>query len=120
MSGKLKVLIVDDQQDLLELVGMELINYGYMVNTASSSEDACESLDLENFDVILSDIHMPGIDGLGLGRILKEAKTSCMSIAMSGHDIEAECREAGFSYFLSKPFSSQQLLVAINSTQKIH
>ena len=67
-----KILVVDDESNLRLVVQKELSRQGHDVETASDGEAAWESLEHEDFDVILCDINMPRLDGIGLLRRLRD------------------------------------------------
>ena len=66
-----RILVVDDEEDLLELVRYNLDNYGYKVDTVISGEDALEKIRSIPPNLILLDLMLPGIDGLDVCRIVK-------------------------------------------------
>lgn len=115
-----KILIVDDDLDVLWMLQQMLSEAGYVVDTVSGSEDACIYFEKNTCDIVLSDINMPEGSGLCLVRVLKEAGIPVISIAMSGFIDEEACREAGFAYHLQKPFSPSELTTLINHASKIH
>ena len=65
--GKARILAVDDQRYFRELIEGLLDDAGYVVETASSGEEALHLLELQDFDIILTDLVMPGMDGSGAG-----------------------------------------------------
>jgi two-component system nitrogen regulation response regulator NtrX len=65
-----KLLVVDDEKNLRLVVQKELSRQGHTVGTASDGEEAWELLEAEDFDVVLCDINMPRLDGMGLLRRL--------------------------------------------------
>ncbi|MFC1552772.1 response regulator, partial [Candidatus Latescibacterota bacterium] len=78
-----KILAVDDEEDLLELISYNLGNYGYKVDTVTTGEDALERVRISPPDIILLDLMLPGIDGLDVCRIVKnDAKTSHIPVIM--------------------------------------
>lgn len=120
ISTATKVLIVDDNRDMLDVLTDCLLRYGYEVSTASSTEEACEFLDREPFDILLSDIRMPIQGGLELVEMLREAKTRIVSVGMSGLDYSEKAKQSGFSGFLLKPFSGEDLAHAIREAQALN
>ncbi len=117
MMSATKVLVVDDNQEILDCLAASLRERGYFVSTASSTEEACDFLDSETYDLLLSDIHMPLVDGLELAQMLRETKNPVISVAMSGENCETEAKECGFSAFLHKPFSEEELVNALRVAQ---
>ncbi len=111
-----KILVVDDQLEVRELVGVTLRSDEYQVIQAESGEKAVEVARAEKPDLIIMDIMMPGgMDGLETIRIIKnDPKTKdCKIIALSGKsqivDIE-EGRKAGADDYFVKPFSPLELI----------
>ena len=80
-----RVLIVDDEQSLRDLLSIALGDEGWEVLTASSGDEAVEKLQVEPVDVVVSDIRMPGIDGLELLRIVTETAPETDVILMTAH-----------------------------------
>lgn len=108
-----KVLLVDDNDDLLELTADLLCAYGFDVITAPSAEDAIEVLRWRNdIDILLSDIVMRGMSGLQLGYKARELLPNLRVILVSGYPNPA--LEAGHGYlsdfdFLKKPYKIQEI-----------
>lgn len=59
-----KILVVDDEQSMTQFLGIVLRKEGYQVTTVNSGREALEKVRTENFDVVISDIKMPGMDGI--------------------------------------------------------
>ena len=66
------VLIVDDSESIREVVNFTLQNEGYDVLVGVDGEDALKFLDGRNIDIVITDLHMPNLDGLGLIRKVRE------------------------------------------------
>ncbi|MBI5591622.1 MAG: response regulator [Deltaproteobacteria bacterium] len=69
---KLKILVIDDEHTIRETIKLRLSKWGYDVHLASDGTSAIELLSNKNFDVVISDIKMPGIPGNELVKIIKE------------------------------------------------
>lgn len=111
MLSRTKILVVEDNQDMLDHICDALREHGHIVTGVASSADACDALDQNEFDVILSDIHMAEVNGLELSQMLRDANTKTLRVAMTGgHIEEADAKEAGFWGLLKKPFSIRELL----------
>jgi DNA-binding response OmpR family regulator len=107
-----RVLIVDDEPDLLALVGEILRHVGYDVLVATNGEDAVMMAAVERPDVIVLDIRMPGVDGVeALRRIhaLDPAIPTIMLSANSDARITRDTLLAGAFDYLSKPFDPDVL-----------
>ncbi|MEC4675685.1 MAG: response regulator [Nitrospirota bacterium] len=82
----MKVLIVDDDQNILRLYREELLDEGYEVVTASNGKEALEMFDRENPDIVTLDILLPDIDGIKLLRQMKEKKPRLPVIMSTAYD----------------------------------
>src|SRR5258708_32076647 len=67
-----KILVVDDEQSMTQFLGIVLRKEGYQVTTVNSGRDALEKFKAEAFDVIISDIKMPGMDGIQVLQAIKK------------------------------------------------
>ena len=122
-AGKPRALVVDDAPDVTEMMGMLLQLAGYEVVTAYSGPQALEAARAEHFDVLVSDIGMPGMNGYELAaRLRAEADYAATPmIAVSGfsmyHD-RARALESGFNAFLTKPVSPKELIALIERLRR--
>ena len=119
------ILVVDDDKGIRSLVKKYLSENQYLVNTASSAEDAFEKIKIIKFDLIILDIMMPGKSGL---EFIKENKkdldTPVILLTAKGQAYErVEGLETGADDYLPKPFEPKELLLRIknilNKTKKI-
>ncbi len=115
MSKKNKVLVVDDESDILEMLDYNLSKEGYEVITASDGHAAIEAAKLHNPQLILLDVMMPKMDGIETCRRLREiAKLKETYIifltARSEEFTEIAAFEAGANDYLSKPIKPRALL----------
>lgn len=114
MSGNqpAHVLVVDDEGANRYSVSKTLQRVGYVVEEAASGEDALEHVDNQEFDVVLTDIRMQGIDGIELLRRIKEASPDAIVILMTGYaslGTAVEALRLGAHDYLIKPSSSQDI-----------
>ncbi len=114
------ILAVDDEEDLLELVRFNLEREGYDVVCAESGEEALKKVDSSDFDLVLLDLMLPGIDGLEVAKILKgDNKTREIPIIMlSAKGEEADIvigLEFGADDYITKPFSPRILAARIKA-----
>lgn len=109
-----KILLVDDEEDLVNVVARTLKNSGYKVLTASNGLEAADAAkNNPDTDIVILDVIMPEIDGLQAYRKLKEHLPNSKFIAISGYDQKGpveEVMEAGADIFLQKPFEIPALL----------
>jgi FixJ family two-component response regulator/GGDEF domain-containing protein len=110
--SKARILAIDDQRYFRELVERLLRDEGYTVRTASSGEEALRILEREDFEVVVTDLVMPGIDGCELVRKVKERLVDQEIIVVSGVVDVATAVQAmklGASDYLVKPFDETVL-----------
>ena len=117
------ILLVDDEPDMLEMLGMRLKKSGYKVITAITGEECLKKAEEKYPDLILLDILLPGLSGLEVARQLKgKAVTKDIPIimvtALIGKDAEEKGLERGAEYFISKPFDPEELLAQIKKILK--
>lgn len=116
----LRVLVVDDEADTRELLGTMLSAAGATVATAGSTDDALAALDQEVFDVLVSDVGMPGEDGLALLRRVRASRRFCRlpAVALTAYASSEDARRAmlaGFHTHLPKPAEPAMLIAVVAS-----
>ncbi len=82
----MKIMVVDDEKNILKLYEMELQDEGYTIVTANSGKEALEVFERENPDIVTLDILMPDMDGIQVLRYLKEKKPSLPVIMLTAYD----------------------------------
>lgn len=110
------VLIVDDEQGIRDLLTWELEGHGYQVVAAADGAGALQALAHAEFDLVISDVRMPGLSGLELLRKAKElAPDTDVLIASAFADPEytLECLRGGAFDFIQKPFDANHLLATV-------
>jgi len=120
LSSTRRVLIVDDQHDMAELIAMLLAEHGHEPKIAYNGESALALAAEFRPQVALLDICLPGMDGLELATRMRATRKlcDCRLIALSGHCTEydlARSKSAGFEIHLAKPVSIEDLLRAISA-----
>ena len=119
MEQKHKILVVDDEQDLLEILKFNLETEGYEVATATSGEEALH-LNLGDFNLLLLDVMMGGMSGFAMARKLKDNPSTAAIpiIFLTARDTENDTL-TGFSLgaddYISKPFSIREVLVRVRA-----
>lgn len=111
-QSKERILVVDDERAIRELVRRLLVSAGYDCGTAGSSAEAAELLGRQSFDVLLADLQLPGESGLDLLARVRDRHPNTAAIVMSGvHDpqLADASRSLGASGYLVKPFSPEEL-----------
>lgn len=117
----LNILIVDDDEVMRKLLREVLVKEGYAVELASSGEEAVKALHRQVFPIVISDIRMIELDGMGVLREVKKAGTRSAVILMTGFGsmegaIEA-IQEGAFDY-VSKPFKMDELKAVVGRAAK--
>ena len=116
-----KILIIDDEKDILKLLSMSLRIDGYQTLTASSGKEGIEVFKQEKPDIVLTDIKMPEMTGLEVLKNIKEINPHAQVIIITGHgaiDSAIEALQYGASDFINKPVKSEALAVAIKRAKK--
>ncbi|BCR06312.1 hypothetical protein DESUT3_33810 [Desulfuromonas versatilis] len=106
-----RILVVDDSEDILQLLKAGLGRCGFDVVTASDGQDAMARSDSEIFDLVLTDICMPGINGNALARHIKYIKEEVPVIALTG---SVDLAGDHFDIVIKKPFRINFILNLIN------
>lgn len=119
MKQNYRILVVDDEQDLLEILKFNLETEGYTVDTATSAEEAM-TMDIASYDLLLLDVMMGGMSGFAMARRLKEnAATGTVPIIfLTARDTENDTITGfnlGADDYISKPFSIREVLVRIRA-----
>lgn len=118
--AKEKILVVDDEEDILELVRFNLDKEGFKVTCSASGEDALVKARRESYDLIILDLMLPGIDGLEVTRKLKDnADTRGVPIVMltaKGEEPDVVAGlELGADDYITKPFSPRILVARVRA-----
>lgn len=117
MSGQRKILVVDDSETMRDMVSYTLENEGFDVVVAVDGIDALETIDQNSFDLIITDINMPRLDGIELIRAarkksqLKGIPILCLTTE-TGDDTKMAARSAGATGWIQKPFDPDRLIQA--------
>jgi len=116
------ILLVDDDPDLLRLISLRLTSAGYRVRTADSGETALAALAIARPAAVITDLRMPGIDGMQLFEAIHRQHPTLPVIILTAHgtipDAVAATQRGVFG-FLTKPFDSQELLQKVAAALKL-
>jgi two-component system, NtrC family, response regulator GlrR len=113
MSTSAHILVVDDDPDLLRLLSMRLSGAGYRVTATASAEEALVKIAMERPQLVLSDVQLPGKDGLALFDAIRVQHPSLPVILLTAHGTIPDAVEAtsrGVFTYLTKPFDGKALL----------
>ncbi|MBI5922767.1 MAG: response regulator [Betaproteobacteria bacterium] len=112
MSVLTKILVVDDDPVVSKSFDRVLANKGYAVISASNGEEALSKLKNEHYDLVFTDIKMPGISGLEVAEQVKASQPWLPVVIVTGYGsdaYEARAAAAGVSEFLRKPLSPEMI-----------
>ena len=116
------ILLVDDDPDLLKLISLRLTSAGYRVRTAASGDDALASLATARPGLVITDLKMPGIDGMQLFEAIHRQHPALPVIILTAHGTIPDAVSAtqrGIFAFLTKPFDSQDLLHKVAASLRL-
>ncbi len=121
-----KILVVDDEQDLCEILRFNLTGEGFAVDTANSAEEALEVMDrdehrAEPFALILLDVMMERMSGIEMAHLLRQRGDETPIIfltALDAHDDQLAGFEAGGDDYITKPFSFDTVLARVKAVLK--
>ncbi|WP_018691362.1 response regulator [Algicola sagamiensis] len=114
-----KILAVDDSASMRQMVSFTLKKAGFDVTEAKDGNEALTIAKSNQFDAVISDVNMPGMDGITLIRELRglpdyKFTPMLMLTTESGMDKKTEGKEAGATGWIVKPFNPEQLLAVMN------
>ncbi|HEU4620858.1 MAG TPA: ATP-binding protein, partial [Burkholderiaceae bacterium] len=119
-----RILLVDDEADAREVAQVALSSFGAQVQLASSAAEALRILDREHFDVLVSDIGMPTMDGIELLKAIRSRPDAWAhdlpAVALTAFAMESDRRaalDAGFQAYVTKPISLRRLYEGITQAQ---
>ncbi len=123
-ENALRILVVDDEESLREVLSEVLTDDGYNVDTAETGIKALEMFDQGNYHLVISDIRMPGMSGIELLEKIKERSTETQVIIITSHaslDTALTALRTGAYDYLIKPFEDLELISAVvnRATEKI-
>lgn len=110
----MRILLVDDEQELVETLAERLKIRGIEAQWATTRDAAMDFLAHENFDLAVLDVKLPGISGIDLHKKIKAKYPDLKFIFMTGHgsqdDYAAGSAETGADYYLLKPVNIEELM----------
>jgi len=111
------ILIVDDDQHVLESLAGVIGSWDYNIFSASSGQEALDIFKKNDIDLIISDIVMPGMNGIEFMEKIHDIDRQCLFIFLTGHpsmETAVEALQAGAEDYLVKPVNFDELKVKIN------
>jgi len=115
-----KVLLVDDEEEFIETLAERMRTRGMEVSTTNSGANALQMVDDENYDVVVLDLKMPGIDGLEALKRIKRRRPDIQVVLLTGHatvEKGVEAIKEGALEFLEKPVDLASLTEAIHKAK---
>jgi CheY-like chemotaxis protein len=112
-----KMLVVDDELPIRNLMADVFSRSGYLVRTAESAEEALSIIEREKYFLFLLDLNLPGMNGIELCRRIRADNPMAIAYAITGYGNIFEifgCREAGFEDYFTKPAKLEVLINAAN------
>jgi signal transduction histidine kinase/CheY-like chemotaxis protein len=111
-----KILVVDDEADVLDLCKRILAANGYQIDSANNGYEAIEIARQRRFDLLLTDIKMPGMSGLEIAQQIKNTDPHVVCVTMTGYstmDTAINALKLGIDEFIMKPFTPKELGAAV-------
>lgn len=111
-----KILVVEDEEPVRTMLDQLFNMYGYQCRLAANAAEARQFLHKEDFDLILSDLNMPGETGFQLLQFALAEKPGLRTILYTGYDhpeVQERVQEIGISDYITKPFSLSMLLARV-------
>ncbi|MGE4055172.1 MAG: response regulator [Vicinamibacterales bacterium] len=112
-SARPRILVVDDEASIRDLLSKTLAMSDYDVDVAADGRTAVDRMRLNNYDLLVTDVRMPGMDGLTVIREARRYKANLPVIVITGFSTEATAIDAlnlGVAGYLTKPFQRRQVL----------
>ena len=113
---KLKTLLIDDNELIRDAFSLAFINKGCFLKVTETAEEGLCALEEESFDIIISDLKLPGIDGLEFFRRVKVSKPDTMKVLITANgdeNVVARAYGIGVHEFIEKPFSVKKLITSL-------
>nr|NQU89900.1 response regulator [Bacteroidota bacterium] len=112
------ILVVDDSYSVREAVGYTLKNEGFLVFSAEDGQDALKYLDSRKIDLVITDLHMPNLNGIELTRKVRKidhyARVPIIILTTESQFVKKqEAKEAGATGWIVKPFVPEKLMTVI-------
>ena len=113
-SSGAKILVADDDPGVAEVLELMLGQLGYEAMVVNNGEEALDAFFSGDYDLVISDVYMPGISGQEVARAVKEAKAEVPVILITGWGLQLDSSEMGVDGMIAKPFKKEALSQVIN------
>jgi DNA-binding NtrC family response regulator len=123
MDKQIRILVVDDEPRICHLILDVLVQEGYMVEVSFSGADALQLINKYNYHLLITDLEMPGIDGLKLIQKAKNRNPDIRAIMITGNaidDVAAWSVRYGIDNYMKKPFNIIALKKVVKQTLCTH
>ena len=115
------ILIADDEEPIRHVLAVLLSEQGYFVRAVKDGDEALRELAARDYDALVTDVRMPGMDGLSLVRAVQQQAPETTVIVMSAygsHDLALEAMKAGAYDYLGKPFRPDEVLLVLRKAEE--
>jgi two-component system, NtrC family, response regulator AtoC len=115
------ILIADDEEPIRHVLAVLLSEQGFFVRAVKDGEEALHELATRDYDALVTDVRMPGMDGLSLVRAVQQQAPETTVIVMSAygsHDLALEAMKAGAYDYLGKPFRPDEVLLVLRKAEE--
>lgn len=112
-----RILIVDDEEIMRSFLLDVFVDEGYDLDSAANGEEALEKISRNCYQLIITDIRMPGMDGTEVLKKAKEVNPQTEVIIITGYaspQIKQKCQRLGAAYYIAKPFQINQIRALVN------
>ena len=121
LLGIKKILVVDDERNITDVLATILRSLGYSVSAASDGEEALNILKKEYYELVITDIKMPQMDGLSLLKEINKLKKDIIIIMLTGlatSDTAVEAMRSGAFDYIVKPFNIEKIIDVVARADK--
>ena len=118
-----KILIIDDEKSMRDFLSIMLNKEGYEVHVASNGTDAVKSIQMEIFDLVITDVKMPQVDGMGVLRTIKDLSPETVVIMITAYattETAVEAMKLGAYDYITKPFKVDEIKLVIQKALEKH
>ncbi|MCK4979324.1 MAG: response regulator [Candidatus Delongbacteria bacterium] len=121
--SNLKILLVDDEENMLDMLKNFFLINNYVCKTAINGLEALEVLKKDHIDIVITDMKMPEMDGMELLKIIRQKYEKISAVIMTGFAEEYTNTEAlnlGAEGYITKPFRNKELLLILDRIQELN